>query len=87
MDSIAVEAMAGAVNSLFYERVRAQGPASLAEAAPLATYIALAPLFGAETAYAVAAGDRHGIDRAVAESTAPQGRLRAMSRDRAAQPD
>jgi len=79
MDSLAVEAMAGAVNSLFYDRVRREGPASLPEAAPLAIYIALAPLVGPETAYAVAAGDRHGIDRAVAESTAPHGRLRATS--------
>lgn len=54
---IAAEAIAGAIYSLIYDQVRASGPQSLPEIAPLATYMVLAPFLGAEEACAVANGD------------------------------
>jgi hypothetical protein len=55
---IAAEAIGGAIYSLLYDQVRASGPESLVEVAPLATYIALVPFIGAEEACAVANGRR-----------------------------
>ncbi len=63
---IAAEAIAGAVYTLTYKRVRDSGPASLPSLAPLLTYIALSPFVGAEEACRVANGDGRGrpIERA-----------------------
>jgi AcrR family transcriptional regulator len=55
---IAAEAIGGAIYSLLYDQVRASGPESLVEVAPLATYIALVPFIGAEEACAVANSKR-----------------------------
>ncbi len=55
---LAAEAIGGAIYSLLYDQVRASGPESLVEIAPLATYIALVPFLGAEEACAVANGGR-----------------------------
>lgn len=54
---IAAEAIGGAVYALTYDQIRAAGPESLPEIAPLATYIALAPFLGPEQACEVANGD------------------------------
>jgi AcrR family transcriptional regulator len=54
--AIAAEAIGGAIWELIYRRVRAGGAESLGEAAPLLTYLALAPFLGAEEACAVANG-------------------------------
>jgi AcrR family transcriptional regulator len=54
---IAAEAIAGAVYTLAYRRIRASGPGSLPSLAPLLTYIALSPFLGAEEAVRVANGD------------------------------
>jgi len=56
LDPLAVEATLKAIQSLFYERVRKHGPSALAKVPPLATYLALAPVIGAEEAFAVASG-------------------------------
>jgi AcrR family transcriptional regulator len=47
---IAAEAIGGAIYALIYDQVRAKGPASLPEIAPLATYVTLCPFIGAEAA-------------------------------------
>ena len=54
---IAAEAIAGAVYALIYDQVRAGGPQSLPEIAPLATYVVLCPFLGPEEACEVANGD------------------------------
>jgi AcrR family transcriptional regulator len=54
---IAAEAIGGAIYALTYDQIRAAGPESLPEIAPLATYIALAPFLGPEQACEVANGD------------------------------
>jgi AcrR family transcriptional regulator len=48
---IAAEAIGGAIYSLIYEQVRNNGPESLPDLAPMATYMTLAPFIGAEEAY------------------------------------
>jgi AcrR family transcriptional regulator len=53
---IAAAAIGGAIYELLYRQVRSGGARSLQEAAPLMTYIALAPFLGAEEACAVARG-------------------------------
>ena len=60
VEPIVLEAISGAIYSLVYDQVRTAGPRSLPEIVPLATYIALAPLIGAEEACAVANGDGRG---------------------------
>ena len=53
---LAAEAIGGAAYELLYRQVRSGGAGSLQEAAPLMTYIALAPFLGPEEACAVARG-------------------------------
>jgi AcrR family transcriptional regulator len=57
---IAAEAIGGAIYALIYDQVKAGGPESLPQIAPLATYITLAPFLGAEEACAVANNDGRG---------------------------
>ena len=52
--AITVEAIAGALDALMYERLKAKGPMGLPQLVPASTYICLAPFLGAEQAYAVA---------------------------------
>jgi AcrR family transcriptional regulator len=54
---IAPEAIAGAINTLAYKRIRDSGPDSLPTLAPMLTYIALAPFIGPTEAARVANGD------------------------------
>lgn len=54
---IAAEAIAGAVYTLTYKRIRESGPGSLPSLAPMLTYIALSPFVGAEVAVRIANGD------------------------------
>jgi AcrR family transcriptional regulator len=54
---IAAEAIAGAIYALIYDQVKAGGPASLPEIAPLATYVVLCPFIGPSEACEVANGD------------------------------
>jgi hypothetical protein len=54
---VAAEAIAGAINSMIYDQVRRGAIESMAELAPLATYVTLAPFIGIEEACAVANGD------------------------------
>ena len=54
---IAAEAIGGAIYALTYDQVLKDGPESLPEIAPLATYIALTPFLGPEQAVRVANGD------------------------------
>ncbi|HEX2392770.1 MAG TPA: TetR/AcrR family transcriptional regulator [Solirubrobacterales bacterium] len=51
---VVLEAITGAVYGIFYERIRGGATADLPAAAPLLTYIALAPFLGAERACEVA---------------------------------
>jgi AcrR family transcriptional regulator len=51
---VAAEAIRGAVAALLYQQLRVQGPGSLYEVAPTATFIALAPFTGTERATEVA---------------------------------
>jgi AcrR family transcriptional regulator len=54
-EPLAWEATVGAISALFYRQMRRRGQAGdLIEAAPAATYLALAPLVGAERAYELA---------------------------------
>ena len=48
---IAAEAIGGAIYALIYDQVKNNGPESLPELAPMATYMTLAPFIGAEEAY------------------------------------
>jgi AcrR family transcriptional regulator len=48
---IAAEAIGGAIYALIHEQVKTNGPESLPELAPMATYMTLAPFLGAEEAY------------------------------------
>jgi AcrR family transcriptional regulator len=52
------DAVVGAVGALLYNQLQADGPQSLPQAAPLASYIVLSPFIGAAEACAVARGDR-----------------------------
>ncbi len=54
---IAAEAIGGAIYSLIYDQLRAEGPESLPVLTPMATYIALAPFLGAAQACEIANGD------------------------------
>jgi AcrR family transcriptional regulator len=54
MPAIAVEAIAGALEALMYEQLKARGPMGLPELVPASTYICLAPFLGSEQACAVA---------------------------------
>lgn len=51
---IATEAIAGAIDALLYDAIRAGGGPRVRAIAPIATYIALSPFTGAETACEVA---------------------------------
>jgi AcrR family transcriptional regulator len=57
---ILTEALAGAVYTLAYKRIRSTGPGSLPSLAPLLTYITLAPFIGPEEACRVANGEGRG---------------------------
>jgi AcrR family transcriptional regulator len=57
---LAAEAVAGAIFTLTYKRLRDSGPSSLPNLAPLLTYITLAPFVGPEEACRVANGDGRG---------------------------
>src|SRR5262245_19603199 len=48
---IAAEAIGGAIYALIHDQVKRNGPESLPDLAPLATYITLAPFIGGEEAY------------------------------------
>lgn len=63
-DPLYFEAIEGAAYSILHDHIRAQGPASLPEVAPLLTYVSLAPILGAERACAVANSDGRGGSRA-----------------------
>lgn len=52
-----LEAVVGAIFEVFYERIRNDGAPALLDAAPLLTYMVLAPLLGAEEACAIANGE------------------------------
>jgi AcrR family transcriptional regulator len=49
---IAAEAIGGAIHALIRDQVKRNGPESLPELVPMATYMTLAPFLGAEEAYA-----------------------------------
>jgi hypothetical protein len=53
---IAAEAIGGAIYALVYDQVRANGPESLPELVPMATYMTLAPFLGAGDAFELAVG-------------------------------
>ena len=55
--AIAADAIAGAIFTLAYRRIRDSGPESLPTLAPLYTYIALSPFVGTEDACRVARGE------------------------------
>jgi AcrR family transcriptional regulator len=57
---LVVDAVIGAVWGLVYDKICKDGPRSLPEIAPLASYMALAPFLGAERAAEVANGDGRG---------------------------
>jgi len=57
---IAAEAIGGAIYSMIYDQIKQGGTEGMAEIAPLATYITLAPFIGAEEACAIANGDGRG---------------------------
>lgn len=54
---VAAEAIGGAIYSMIYDQVRSGAIESMAELAPLATYMTLTPFIGAEEACAVANSD------------------------------
>ena len=54
---LVADAVIGAGMSLFYKQIVENGPQSLPEIAPLASYMILAPFLGAEAACEVANGD------------------------------
>ena len=45
------EAIGGAVYALIHHQVKTNGPEAMAELAPMATYMTLAPFIGADEAY------------------------------------
>jgi AcrR family transcriptional regulator len=55
--ALATEAIAGAIFTLTYKRLRDSGPASLPTLAPLLTYITLSPFIGAEDACRISNSD------------------------------
>lgn len=55
-----LEATFGAISGVNYEQLRNGGPASLPDAAPLLTYVALTPLIGPKTACEVACSEGRG---------------------------
>lgn len=57
LSRLTLRAIEGAIYGTIYERVRTRGPASLPDLAPLLTYVALAPVLGADRACAVADGE------------------------------
>jgi AcrR family transcriptional regulator len=63
---VVLEASIGAIFGVLYERIRAGDGERLPEAAPLLTYLVLAPLLGAEQAHAVATSRAPGPRRAAA---------------------
>jgi AcrR family transcriptional regulator len=54
--AVAPEAIGGALYSMLYDFVKAEGPERLPTMVPTAVYVTLAPFLGAEKAYAVAMG-------------------------------
>jgi AcrR family transcriptional regulator len=66
LPGLATEAIAGAIFTLTYKRLRDSGPASLPSLAPLLTYITLSPFIGPEEACRIAngAGAQRGLSRA-----------------------
>jgi AcrR family transcriptional regulator len=57
---IVIDAVVGAVWGLIYQKICKDGPRSLPEVAPLASYMALSPFVGAERAAEIANGDGRG---------------------------
>jgi AcrR family transcriptional regulator len=60
---VVLEASIGAIFGVLYERIRGGGGARLPEAAPLLTYLVLAPLLGSEGAHEVATSRAPGAKR------------------------
>ncbi|HET7443048.1 MAG TPA: TetR/AcrR family transcriptional regulator [Solirubrobacterales bacterium] len=56
LDPLVVEATLAGLHSMLYEWIRARGAETLPEMAPFATYLALAPLIGAQDAWETASG-------------------------------
>jgi AcrR family transcriptional regulator len=56
LDPLGVEATLSALHSMLYEWIRGKGAETLMEMAPLATYMVLAPLIGAQAAWETANG-------------------------------
>ncbi len=54
---IAAEAIGGAIYALVYDQVKANGPETLPELVPMATYMTLAPFLGSDEAFALAIGE------------------------------
>lgn len=54
VEQVTLEAIVGAIYRALHDQIRAEGTETLPEVAPLATYLALAPLLGAEQACEVA---------------------------------
>jgi AcrR family transcriptional regulator len=57
VEEITLEAIVGAIYRALHDQIRSGGTETLPEAAPLATYLALAPLLGAEQACEIANSD------------------------------
>ena len=51
------EAIGGAIYALVYDQVKANGPETLPELVPMATYMTLAPFLGSDEAFALAIGE------------------------------
>lgn len=60
IDPLRLEAIIGAISGINYTQLRTAGPEGLTAAAPLVTYVALAPFLGAERACEIANGDGRG---------------------------
>ncbi len=60
MSPIAPEAIVNSIYAMFSRQIQTNGPASLTEIAPLATYMILSPFTGADCACAVARGETIG---------------------------
>lgn len=58
---VALDAVIGAIWGLVYDKICNDGPRSLPEVAPLATYMVLAPFMGTAEAAEVANGDGRGV--------------------------
>jgi AcrR family transcriptional regulator len=61
MKPLVVDAVIGAIWGLLYEKICCDGPKSLPDVAPLASYMALAPFVGADAAAEISNGDGRGV--------------------------